>query len=175
MIAIIPRLACAGTERVASGVAFLLSDGSPFCVGYGLGEHSFCAARRLSRVHASTHAPPAAFHEYYRTSRCSKRISWARSLRTAWKASSGSFVFRELHAGASAARRAALTTGRILLRSCRLVEVGVEGRERDHEDRERNSQVCPAKHQDGGDYTPPHLSRRRTSGIGGRRSGRQSA
>jgi hypothetical protein len=34
----------------------------------------------------------------YRTARCSKRISWAPSLRTAWNASSGSFVFRELHA-----------------------------------------------------------------------------
>jgi hypothetical protein len=34
----------------------------------------------------------------YRTARCSKRISWAPSLRTAWNASSGSFVFRESHA-----------------------------------------------------------------------------
>jgi hypothetical protein len=34
----------------------------------------------------------------YRTARCSKRISWAPSPSTAWNASSGSFVFRDLHA-----------------------------------------------------------------------------
>jgi hypothetical protein len=62
-------------------------------------ERTFCAALWLLRMHPGSHVPLAASRKAYRVKRRSKRSSRLPSPRTAWKPSSGSFVFWVLRPG----------------------------------------------------------------------------